>query len=186
MWYIFLSLLVLWVSLNIFLPVKTFSYHSLQSASVLFPFNYRSNPGLWAYDFTEFIGYSCVIPYLIYTYMKKQVFFSEKLEKFNSCFLLFMIAYCDFTLSFLIVSDNYDVAFFLLSTIGGLALFLFSKYITEVFLSMFPCFKRKEEWVCGMNNPPKIVLWKMQNQPVLGIYLLRQKSLYNSLPIDWL
>lgn len=68
-WYIFLFLIVLWGLLNVFV-YKTFSYNSMQSISVLFPFNYRSEPGLWAYDFTELIGYACIIPYLVSSYLK--------------------------------------------------------------------------------------------------------------------
>lgn len=68
----------------------------MQSIPVLFPFNYRSEPGLWAYDFTEFIVYACVIPYLVYSYLKKHLFFSEKPLIFNIYSSLFIIAYCDF------------------------------------------------------------------------------------------
>lgn len=144
-WYIFLSLIVLWVLLNVFLFIKTLSYNSMQSIPVLFPFNYRSEPGLWAYDFTEFIGYAFVIPYLVSSYLKKYLFFSEKPLIFNICFSIFFIVYCNFILLFLIISNNNDIAFLLLSTIGGVVLFLFSMYITEIFLSQFPCFNKKKE-----------------------------------------
>lgn len=52
------------------------------------------------------------------------MFCSEKPLIFNLCSSLFFVAYCNFILLFLIVSNNNDIAFLLLSTIGGLVVFV--------------------------------------------------------------
>lgn len=61
---------------------------------------------------------------LVSSYFKKYLFCSEKPLIFNLCSSLFFVAYCNFILLFLIVSNNNDIAFLLLSTIGGLVLFV--------------------------------------------------------------
>ena len=142
--YIFISLIIysLWLLLNTILLIKSSTYEK-ESITILFPFNYRSNPGLWAYDVSEFICYTCVIPYLIYSHVKRHVLFANKLNSLNYWLFLLIIAYFDFVLLYLIVSNNHDVSFFLISTIGGGVLFLLSMHITEIFISMLPCFKKK-------------------------------------------
>lgn len=144
--YIFISLSIysLWLLLNTVLLVKSSTYEK-ESITILFPFNYRSDPGLWAYDLSEFICYSFVIPFLMYSYIKRHFLLANKLNNLKSWLFLFIIAYCDFVLLYLIVSDNYDVSFFLLSTIGGLVLFLLSMHITKTFISMLSCFNRKDK-----------------------------------------
>lgn len=114
-----------------------------ESIAILFLFNYRSNPGLWAYDFTEFIGYSLVITFLIYSYIKKHILLADKLDKVKAWFILLILAYCNFVLFFIIVSDNYSIAYLLFAIIGGIMLFQISMYITEIFISIFTNHNKK-------------------------------------------
>lgn len=80
--YIFISLSIysLWLLLNTVLLVKSSTYEK-ESITILFPFNYRSDPGLWAYDLSEFICYSFVIPFLMYSYIKRHFLLANKLNK---------------------------------------------------------------------------------------------------------
>ena len=127
------ALFLLWLLLHIALLIISFSQGSIQSVFALFPFNYKSQPGLWAYDITEFIGYSCVIPYLVWTSIKRKISSSRRIAIFTPL----CIAYCDFLLAFMLFSDNYDVAFFLLSIIWGLLIFLLARYVVEMIFSIF-------------------------------------------------
>lgn len=133
-WYVFLALITLWILLNIISLVKSFSYNSIQSVSVMFPFNYRSDPGLWAYDFSEFIVYSCFIPYLLCLYFKKCLL---RIRKKVFVTILSFLAYCNFVLLFMLFSDNYDMALLLVSIIGGALIFLFAMHIAEILFSIF-------------------------------------------------
>ncbi len=121
----FLLLLLIWISLNVVLLIKSFIQgHFVGSIVVLFPLNYRSDPGLWAYDFTEFICYVCFVPVLVF---KK---YARLVRKGFILISLLTFAYCDFVLGFLTVSDNYPVAGLLLSIIYGVVMFAGAMYVT--------------------------------------------------------
>ena len=123
---VFLLIAVLWFFINLMLLKFALDKMPLGNRLLTFyPFNYKSNAGIWAYDITEFISYTFVFPFLFYFLLLKQP--KEASGKSVSKYALFFIIYC---LAFAAISflDNSSIVYFFISLFKASLIFLLSMY----------------------------------------------------------
>lgn len=121
---LFLSILsCLWEIINITLFVKSAGTATMkEKISVFFPFNYNDNPGLWAYDITEFSCYTlAVLLALNHLYTHRNT-----TQRTEACFYIAAFLYCNFVWAFLAFSCYHAVGLLLFSIIRAAAIVMIS------------------------------------------------------------
>lgn len=127
-------MVALWILANLLLLV--FALRKLPLGNRLYtfyPFNYNHNVGVWAYDITEFVSYSIILPFLLYHLFDFMWKHSKK--RTQNVALFITIIYC---LGFILLSFFYHPSMMelyislLKATLNILLVMYFIQYVFKI------------------------------------------------------
>lgn len=126
------SIYLIWVILNIVLFQKSFESDGMGSQDkYFFPFNYRcSSTCLWAYNISEFVLYTIILPFVIIGMYKYALSMDDrKIKNRYARIIWIIIIYC-FVFAIVAMFDDAVLIEFMLNIAKAIAKFLLVFYIT--------------------------------------------------------